>query len=201
MSGGEIGTNDCTAEGRREAEFVSINVTGHDRKSTSVTRAHWRDVLIVRGATFSEYKMFPALHQPKFGFWGRQLVDGEAEELLAFVNDMTVLERLSFCPCRVQWSLADSDPVFPHLKSSMNTENSWQPLLNTVSKVLGWCGPVVIVTKSMCHLQTCCNNGPKDEESTVGNKLLETTKDKQSPGVTQMNGDARGMFQKTTVVR
>lgn len=36
MSGEEMGTNDCTAEGRREAAFVSITVKEYDCESTTV---------------------------------------------------------------------------------------------------------------------------------------------------------------------
>lgn len=41
MSGEEMGTNDCTAEGRREAKSVSINVTEYDWESTAVITVHW----------------------------------------------------------------------------------------------------------------------------------------------------------------
>lgn len=40
MSGEKMGTNDCTAEGRREAKFVSINVTEYDCESTIVISVH-----------------------------------------------------------------------------------------------------------------------------------------------------------------
>lgn len=41
MSGEKIGTNDCTAEGRREAKFVSINVREYHRGSAAVTSVRW----------------------------------------------------------------------------------------------------------------------------------------------------------------
>lgn len=36
-----MGTNDCTAEGRREAKFDSINVKKYDCESTTVISVHW----------------------------------------------------------------------------------------------------------------------------------------------------------------
>lgn len=44
MSGEEMGTNDFTAEGRREAKFVSINVKDYDCASTTVISVHWGDM-------------------------------------------------------------------------------------------------------------------------------------------------------------
>lgn len=41
MSSEEMGTNDGTAEGRREAKFISINVREYDRISTTVISVHW----------------------------------------------------------------------------------------------------------------------------------------------------------------
>lgn len=41
MSGEKMGTNDCTAERRREAKFVSINVKEYHCESTAVTSVHW----------------------------------------------------------------------------------------------------------------------------------------------------------------
>lgn len=40
MSGEEMGNNDGTAEGRREAKFISINVREYDRESTTVISVH-----------------------------------------------------------------------------------------------------------------------------------------------------------------
>lgn len=44
MSAKAMGTNDGTAEGRREAKSVSINVGGYDCGSTTVIAVHWVDV-------------------------------------------------------------------------------------------------------------------------------------------------------------
>lgn len=40
MSGEEMGTNVCTAEGRGEAKFISITVREYERESTTVAGAH-----------------------------------------------------------------------------------------------------------------------------------------------------------------
>lgn len=44
MSGEKMGTNDCTAEGREKAKFVSINVTEYDCESTTVISVHCADM-------------------------------------------------------------------------------------------------------------------------------------------------------------
>lgn len=44
MSAKAMGTNDCTAEGRREAKSVSINVGGYECGSATVIAVHRVDV-------------------------------------------------------------------------------------------------------------------------------------------------------------
>lgn len=59
MSAKAMGTNDHTAEGRREAKSVSINVGGYDYGSTTVIAVHWLDVhkkSLVRGYLFRDVK-------------------------------------------------------------------------------------------------------------------------------------------------
>lgn len=72
MSGEKMGTNDCAAGGRREANFISINVNKYHGDCTAVTSIHWG------GGTNSfcqggdvcklecEIEIFPALQQVNF---------------------------------------------------------------------------------------------------------------------------------------
>lgn len=91
MSAEEMGTNDCRAEGRREAKFVSINVREYDCESTTGISVHWGATC---GNSFVEEWIFlvkrkleilPALQQGNFKCWGNQLVEKQ--------NNLLVLEK------------------------------------------------------------------------------------------------------------